>query len=94
MKWENGCGATVEDNNIRQKNHRFGNHDENQPTLFAIKMPFNSPVTSCDPYVQFDVVLDVIYGDLPFLPGLSSLITMAETVNHKFFKLALTINGK
>lgn len=32
----------VDDTDISQKTHRFGNNNDNQPTLFAIKMTFQS----------------------------------------------------
>lgn len=57
-------------------------------------MPFTASVPNRDPSVQFDVAFDVIEGYLQFFLGLPSLIAMGATVNHKYFKIALTINGK
>ncbi len=52
-----------------QRCHRFGNHDEEQPTPFAVKMPFSCTTKDQRELVEFDVKFDVIDGTLPFLIG-------------------------
>ena len=81
----------VEDVPIKQRHHRFGNHDVDQPSLFAVKMTFQ-PRSSSQP--AFDVSFDVIDGDLPFLLGLPSLMAMGATLNHKYLSLSLSLRGK
>lgn len=85
---------SVEDTKIRQKHHRFGNYDEQQPSIFGVKMPFDSMDQNNNPTVQFDVAFDVIEGNLPFLLGLPSLIAMGATLNHKYLTLGFSLNGK
>ena len=81
----------VEDAEIMLKNHRFGNYGDDQPSLFAMKMPFSNAENKSN---IFDVVFDVIDGDLPFLLGLPSLISMGATFKHKHFTMAFSLCGR
>lgn len=83
----------VEDTEIKQKNHRFGNYDNDQPSRFAVKMPFSICDDKEQSEVGFDVAFDVIDGDLPFLLGLPSLRSMGAVINHKYRTLSFTLNG-
>lgn len=82
----------VEDTDILQKIHNFANYDEEQPSLFCVKMPFAGIASRGNDIVGFDVEFDVIEGDLPFLLGLPTLIAMGATVNHKNLTLELNVN--
>ncbi len=59
----------VDDPEPIQKSHRFGNYDEDQPTLFSVKFPFNLRSLN-KKTAAFNIRLDVIAGGLPFLIGL------------------------
>lgn len=76
----------VEHTTVRQQTHRFGNYDEDQPSLFGIKMPFSSQEDGGKVGVQFYVAFDVIEGNFPFLLGLPSLMAMGSTIYLKYRK--------
>ena len=84
----------VEETDIIQKLHRFGNYDEEQPSLFWVEMPFSVRDVKGKEFVGFDIAFDLIEGDLPFLLGLQSLRPIVSTLNHIFRTLALTMNRK
>lgn len=76
---------------IISADHRFGNYDRDHPSHCAIKIPFSLDVENKP---LFDVYLNVIDGDRPFLLGLPSLNCMGATVNHKYFTIAFSLQGK
>lgn len=84
----------VEDTDVKQKTHRFGNYSDNQPTIFAIKMPFHAKNVNGEKTVEFDVAFDVIEGDLPFLLGLPTLAAMRANVHFKYMTLSFSLHGK
>lgn len=84
----------MEDSKIVQNAHRFGNYDDENPSLFCVKMPFGGKGGSERTNVDCDVDLDVIEGDITFLLGLPALIAIDATLNHKYLTLAPTVNGK
>lgn len=84
----------VEDTGIRQRAHRFGNYDDDQPSLFAIKMPFASKRTDRSDGIEFDVAFDVIDGELPFLLGLPTLLAMGANVHLGFMTMSFHYGGK
>ena len=73
------------------KNHRLGNYNDDQPSRFAVKMPFKN---ASDNSELFDVAFDVIDGDLPFLLRLPSLRSMGANINHKNLTLSFNLCGK
>lgn len=83
----------VEDT-ARQRTHCFGNYDDEQPSLFSVKMPFSSKKANGSKGVEFDVAFDVIEGDLPFLLGLPSLIATGASVHLKVLTISLNCNAK
>ncbi len=84
----------VDDTPIRQKTHRFGNYEDEQATLFGVKMPFRATNPRGETELEFDVAFDVIDGDLPFLLGLPSLIAMGAIINHKYLTLSFTLHSQ
>lgn len=90
--------ATQHEQSRRQKDlqkvHRFGNYDDEQASLFCVKMPFAGKDGSDRNNFEFDVAFNVIEGDLPFLLGLASVLAMQAPLNHKYLTLALTVHGK
>lgn len=80
----------VPDTNIHQKALRFRSYDDNQPTMFAIKLPFQSKDTYGSIDMEFDVVLDVVEGVLLFLLGFLSLIAVCATLHLKHMTLSFS----
>eukprot|EP00171_Calliarthron_tuberculosum_P022319 IDg22319t1 len=75
--------------------HRFGNHDEEQKTMFAVRFPLiceNAGQRGDD--VKFYIRFDVIPGKLPFLIGFPSLKSMKANLNFKFNTLGLYLHDQ
>lgn len=58
--------------------HRFGTNPERFSTICAVSFPFRS-TDQAEPL--FNIQFDVIEGDLPFLVGLPSLLSMRASLN-------------
>lgn len=86
--------TNLQDCNVRLRNHRFGNYDENQPSLFGIKIPFPSTNPEWGTVVELDVAFDFIDGDLAFLLGLPTLAVMGASVNHNYMMLSFSLNNQ
>lgn len=78
--------------NVRLRNHRFCNDDEDQPSRFVIKMPFSSKNPDGRTVVEFNVSFDVIDGAVTFLLGLPTLVAMVASENHKYMTSAFLLN--
>lgn len=63
-------------------------------TLFAIKIPFQSKNANGSKDIEFDVIFDVIEGDLPFFMGLPSLIAMGANLRLKHMTLSFSPHNK
>ncbi len=77
--------------------HRFGNHSEEHRSLFAVNVPFTCKGKDNEVQVTFDVKFDVIEGDLPFLLGFPSLMSMKSTLNRtvrSFFNRLRAVDKK
>lgn len=74
--------------------HRFGSHPDVHRTICAIKFPFQCSDENDSQISKFDIVFDVIDGELPFLVGLPSLMAMRSCLNFKFQSLGLAIGPK
>lgn len=75
-----------------QEYHRFGNHTEDQKSLYSIKLPFFED--SEKNRAMFHVSFDVLEGDLPFLIGLPSLTRMGACINLSFNTIGMRIGAK
>ena len=84
----------VENTDIMLRSHRFGNYEEDQPSICAVRMPFRLKSNDENDPLLFHVAFDVIDGNLPFLLGLPSLISMGASINHKNFTIAFHLSGQ
>lgn len=86
----------VEDTDVmlNMNNHRFGNNNDDQPTLFAVKKPFRLSSRKKKELPIFNLTFDVIEDDLPFHLCLSSLLTMSTTISQKRFTIAFHLSGE
>lgn len=84
----------MEDTTVRLQNHLLERYNNDQQSLFANKIPFCSTEPIGHVNVEFDVTLEVIDGDLPFILDLPSLIALGATWNHKYITLAVSLNGQ
>lgn len=71
--------------------HRFGTSAEKHMTICSVQFPFRS-TGHADPL--FDIQFDVIDGDLPFLVGLPSLISMKASINFNLKWLGVRANDE
>eukprot|EP00171_Calliarthron_tuberculosum_P005577 IDg5577t1 len=75
--------------------HRFGNHREEQSTLFAVKFPMVCQQSGRqEDLVEFQIKFDVIPGHLPFLIGFPALKAMKANLNFKFNTLGMYLHEK
>lgn len=81
----------VPDGTPSRDQHRFGNHSEVHRTICAVKFPFTCSDEHGSCVASFDIVFDVINGELPFLIGLPSLLSMRATLNFRYKSLGLHI---
>lgn len=84
----------VEETSVRLQHLRFGNYNDDSPSLFAIKMPFFSREQISDVNVEFDVLFDVIDGNRLFLCRLPSFIAMSVSISQKWMTLAFSWKGQ
>lgn len=84
----------VEDSKMLQKFQRFDNYDEEQPSLFSVRMQFARKDGSDRTTVAFEVTFDVIEVDFALLLVIPSLLAMDVTLNHKYLTIALTVDRK
>lgn len=66
---------------MRLQNHRLGNYNDDQQSLFPFKMPFCSTEPNGHVNVEFDVAREGIDEGLPFLPVLPSIIAAGASFN-------------
>lgn len=69
------------DSKPMRETHRFGTSTVRHKTLCSLRFPFCS-TNWTEPL--FDIQFDVINGDLSFLVGLSSLISIKASINFNF----------
>lgn len=82
----------LRDDKILQREHQFRLSDKSPKTLCAVRVPFRfGPSKTRDP-IRFDIRLDVIDGDLPFLTGLPSLKAMGVRLNFRYNNLSLIVH--
>eukprot|EP00171_Calliarthron_tuberculosum_P023568 IDg23568t1 len=74
--------------------HRFGNHQEEQKTLFAIRFPLTCQCSNKKEIAKFHIKFDVIPGELPFLIGYPSLKAMKANLNFKFNEIGFHLRDK
>ncbi len=67
---------------------RFGNYNEDQPSLFAVEFPFEFKFPGKG-HLQFKIPFDVIGGSLPFLIGFPSLKAMGANLSFGNMTLGL-----
>lgn len=86
--------SNIPDATIRQKGHRFGPSSTSLPSKFAVLMPFVCTGDKLKQFgnrdkLEFDIHFDVVDGDLPFLIGLPTLVSMNASLN--FISASLSI---
>jgi len=89
--------SKIPDSTIKQKEHRFGPSSTSLPSKFAVLMPFVCTGDRLKQYgnrdkLEFDIHFDVVDGDLPFLIGLPTLVSMRASLN--FITGSLSIEFK
>lgn len=84
----------VEDSKILQNVHHFGNFEDEQTSIFCVKMWSAGKKGSDLTALDVDVAFDVIEVELPFLVGLPSLLEKGTTLKDTYLMLALSANGK
>lgn len=84
----------VEVAKVALPNQRFGNCDDNQPSILAVKIRFWLTSSNSNESPIFNIAFQVIKGELPSLLRLPSLISMWAMVYHKCFTIAFRLRGK
>lgn len=74
---ENLKKKNVEETSMRPRNHCFGKYNDDQPSLFAVQMPFCLTEPNGRVNVELDVAFDYLDGYLTFSFGLSFLVAMS-----------------
>ena len=77
-----------------REHHRFGDYSVNHKALCSVKMPFDCIGENGQEDSAFDIMFDVIEGNLPFLVGLPSLLLMEANLNFKHRKISFFVNSK
>lgn len=85
---------TLPEASARRTNHLLGEYKEGRSTLFAIKMPFRSKLENGQVGVEFQIVFDVVEGEIPFLIGFPSIKAMKAISNFEYMDIAFRLNGK
>lgn len=77
-----------------REHHRLGDHSDQQPTICAVKIQFNCVNERGDPVNSFDIMFDVIDGDLPILIGLPLLSEMMACVSFKHNNFGMNLGPR
>lgn len=84
----------VDDAKIILRNHKFGKYDANEPSIFALKMPFGYKSSDGNESPVFNVCFDVFKGYLLFLLEASVFSLHRGHPKPKVLQHAFALCGK